>query len=46
MEKVTFVTSLYDISREKYDGRSYTQYQEWFKRTLTIPVNMVIYTDK
>lgn len=42
----TFVTALYNISRERHDGRSYVQYQEWFKRTLTIPVPMVIYTEK
>jgi hypothetical protein len=41
----TFVTALYQISREKYDNRSYKEYQEWFKRTLTIPVPMVIYTE-
>ena len=42
----TFVTALYNISRERHDGRSYAQYQEWFKRTLTLPVPMVIYTEK
>ena len=41
----TFVTALYNISREQYDNRSYKQYQEWFKKTLTIPVPMVIYTE-
>lgn len=41
----TFVTALYNISREQYDNRSYEQYQEWFKKTLTIPVPMVIYTE-
>lgn len=41
----TFVTALFNISREKYDNRSYKQYQEWFKKTLTIPVPMIIYTE-
>jgi len=41
----TFITALFDISREKHDGRSFSQYQEWFKRTLTIPAPMVIYTE-
>lgn len=41
----TFVTGLYNISREQYDNRSYQQYQEWFKQTLLIPVPMVIYTE-
>lgn len=41
----TFVTGLYNISREQYDNRSYQNYQEWFKRTITVPVPMVIYTE-
>ena len=42
----TFVTALYNINRAKYDNRDYTQYREWFSRTLTIPVPMVIYTEE
>jgi hypothetical protein len=45
MYPFTFVTALYNIQREQYDNRSYEQYQEWFKRTLTIPVPMVIFTE-
>jgi hypothetical protein len=41
----TFVTALYEIDREIHDKRSFKQYQEWFSRTLTIPVPMVIYTE-
>uniref|UniRef100_A0A6C0ART0 Uncharacterized protein n=1 Tax=viral metagenome TaxID=1070528 RepID=A0A6C0ART0_9ZZZZ len=41
----TFVTALYNISREQYDQRSYQQYQTWFERTLSIPVPMVIFTE-
>jgi hypothetical protein len=41
----TFITALFDISREKHDGRSYSEYQEWFKKTLQIPAPMVIYTE-
>lgn len=42
----TFVTALYNIHRDVYDQRSYTQYQEWFSRTLSVPVPMVIYTEE
>lgn len=42
----TFVTALYEIDRERHDSRSFTQYKEWFSRTLTIPVPMVIYTEE
>lgn len=42
----TFVTALYEIQREKYDKRSYNTYQEWFSRTLMIPVPMIIYTEE
>lgn len=42
----TFVTALYEISREKHDQRSYQEYQTWFERTLSVPVPMVIYTEE
>ena len=42
----TFITALYNISRDKYDQRSYTEYQEWFSKTLSVPVPMVIYTEE
>lgn len=42
----TFVTALYNINRDIYDQRSYKQYQEWFSKTLTVPVPMVIYTEE
>ncbi len=42
----TFVTALYNINREQYDNRNYTHYREWFSRTLTIPVPMIIYTEE
>jgi len=42
----TFVTALYECSRVNYDGRTFQEYQEWFKKTLTIPVPMVIYTEE
>ena len=42
----TFITALYEINREIHDKRSFKQYQEWFSKTLTIPVPMVIYTEE
>jgi len=42
----TFITALYEINRERHDSRSFQQYQEWFSKTLTIPVPMVIYTEE
>jgi hypothetical protein len=45
MTSFTFVTALYNIQREQYDNRSYQEYQEWFEKTLTIPVPMVIFTE-
>ncbi len=42
----TFVTALFEIQRERYDKRTYNTYQEWFRRTLMIPVPMVIYTEE
>ena len=44
MENVTFITALYNIQREeKGDGRKWTDYLEWFKNTLKMPLKMVIY---
>lgn len=42
----TFVTALYECSRVNYDGRTFQEYQEWFEKTLMIPVPMVIYTEE
>lgn len=42
----TFVTALYEIGREEYDQRSFLKYQEWFSKTLSVPVPMVIYTEE
>lgn len=42
----TFVTALYDIKRESKDKRSYSSYQEWFTKTLTVSVPMVIFTEE
>lgn len=44
---ITFVTSLYNINREKSgDGRKFDEYLEWFKETLKIKNPMVIFVDK
>jgi hypothetical protein len=42
----TLVTALYDIQRDKYDGRSFDDYIEWFKMTLLINEPMIIYLDR
>lgn len=42
----TVVTALYNIDREKFDGRRMDQYFDWFKRTLTLNCPMVIYCDE
>jgi hypothetical protein len=44
---VTVVTALYDIGRERSgDGRRFGQYLEWFQRTLSLSVAMVVFVDK
>lgn len=42
----TIVTALYDIGREKIDGRDMSQYYAWFSRTLLFNCPMVIYCDE
>jgi len=42
----TIVTALYDIGREKIDGRSMEKYFEWFSKTLLFNCPMVIYCDE
>jgi hypothetical protein len=42
----TFVTALYEIQREQHDQRSFLKYQEWFSKTLSVPLPMVIYTEE
>lgn len=49
MDKIydcTFVTALYDIGRDKTDGRTISNYIEWMKHTLTLNEPLVIYLDK
>lgn len=41
----TVVTALYDIGREKIDGRGMNQYYDWFKKTLLLQCPMVIYCE-
>lgn len=42
----TVVTALYDIGREKYDGRKLSDYLNWFSKTLELNVPMVIFCQK
>lgn len=44
--KCTIVTALYDIQREKFDGRSFEKYKQWFRDTLTLPAPMLIFVDE
>ena len=41
----TFVTSLININREQYDGRTFQEYISWFLHTITIPAPMIIYCE-
>jgi hypothetical protein len=43
---ITVVTSLYNIGREDLDGRQWSSYLEWFKKTLEINSPMVIFVDQ
>lgn len=46
MKHNTIITALYDINRESLgDGRSISQYLEWFDKTLELNCPMVIYTE-
>lgn len=44
MTQVTLVTSLFNIEREKMDGRNWENYLEWFEKTLRLKCPMVIFT--
>jgi len=45
--ETTCVTAMYDIGREKIDGRKISDYKEWFLTTLrTIKDPFVVYLDK
>ena len=41
--KVTCITALYDINRERKDGRTITDYLKWLEKTIQLNVNVVIY---
>ena len=44
---VTIVTALFDIDREnKGDGRSVSEYLEWFRKTLQLNCNLFIVTEE
>lgn len=44
MKQVTLVTSLFNIEREKMDGRMWENYLEWFEKTLRIKCPIMIFT--
>ncbi|MAG24412.1 hypothetical protein CMI47_02435 [Candidatus Pacearchaeota archaeon] len=39
----TIVTALYDIQREKFDGRKWSDYLAWFSKTLKLNCHMVVF---
>lgn len=44
MNPVTFVTGLYDIQREKIDGRSIERYLSWLRDGLQLDVPFIVFT--
>jgi hypothetical protein len=46
MHEVTIITSLFNIDREKMDGRSWNEYLHWFDKTLKIKCPMMIFISK
>ena len=42
---VTIVTSLYDIGREKVDGRNFSSYVQWLSKTSVLRHPMIIFWD-
>jgi len=47
MENTTLITALYNIQREENgDGRKWSDYLEWFKETLQIPIPMIIFIEE
>lgn len=39
------ITALFDIGREKYDGRNINDYLSWFEKTLQLNCEFVIFTE-
>lgn len=46
MSGVSIVTSLYNINRERLDGREWSSYLDWFKKTLAINSPMIVFADE
>lgn len=46
MEKFTLVSSLFNINREKMDGRSWDEYLKWFDITLKLKCPMVLFVSE
>lgn len=44
--KTKIVTALFDIGRENFDGRKISDYMEWFKKTLALNADIIIYTEQ
>lgn len=42
----TLVTALYDINREAFDGRKFEEYFPWFRKTLELNSNFVVFTEE
>lgn len=43
MKEVTIVSSLFNIEREKMDGRSWDEYLKWFELTLALKCPMILF---
>lgn len=46
MSKTTVVTALFDIGRDKLDGRTWDEYLDWFSRTLQLNCPMVVFVEE
>ena len=44
--KTKVVTALFDIGREKYDGRTIENYLDWFGKTLQLNCEFVVFTEE
>lgn len=45
MSTTTFVTALFDIGRERHDGRRFQEYLGWFYKTLEIHADLVCFVE-
>ena len=46
MQEVCVVSALFNINRDKLDGRKWEEYIEWFSKTLDLNVPMILFVTK